>query len=72
VETGCPAAEFKEACAKRGVLVGREFPPLERVHARVSVGTIEEMQQASLVFGEVIGAHRSGAAEPSRVSGGHR
>ena len=70
VETGCPAAEFKEACAKRGVLVGREFPPLEKAHARVSVGTIEEMQQASLVFGEVIGAHRSGAAEASRVSGG--
>jgi len=71
VETGCPAAEFKEACAKRGVLVGREFPPLERTHARVSIGTIEEMQQASLVFGEVIGAHRSGAAEASPVSGGH-
>ena len=71
VETGCPAAEFKEACAKRGVLVGREFPPLEKAHARVSVGTIEEMQQASLVFGEVIGAHRSGAAEASPVSGGH-
>ena len=30
-------------------------------------GTIEEMQQASLVFGEVIGADRSGAAEAARV-----
>jgi hypothetical protein len=29
------------------------------------------MQQASLVFGEVIGAHRSGEAEAARVSGGH-
>jgi len=72
VETGCPAAEFREACARRGVLVGREFPPLDKTHARVSIGTIEEMQQASAVFGEVLGSARSGAAGASRLSGGRR
>jgi histidinol-phosphate aminotransferase len=72
VETGCPAAAFKDACAKRGVRVGREFPPLDRIHARVSVGTIEEMQQASLVFGEVLASSRSAAAATSSVPGERR
>jgi histidinol-phosphate aminotransferase len=72
VETGCPAAEFKEACARRGVLVGRAFPPLDRMHARVSVGTIDEMRQAGLVFADVLGASRSGTTATSGASGGRR
>jgi histidinol-phosphate aminotransferase len=58
VEIGRPAREFKEACAKRGILVGREFPPLEKTWARVSVGTLEEMQRAGPVIAEVLGARR--------------
>jgi histidinol-phosphate aminotransferase len=63
VEIGRPAKEFKEACARRGVLVGREFPPLQNTHARVSIGTLDEMQRAGVVIAEVLGAKRSVPAE---------
>jgi histidinol-phosphate aminotransferase len=69
VETGRPAREFKEACGRRGILVGREFPPLDKTHARVSIGTIEEMQRAGVVIAEVLGASRpvpAAASNPSR------
>jgi histidinol-phosphate aminotransferase len=55
VETGRSAKEFKEACAKRGVMVGRPFAPFEKSHARVSIGTIDEMQRAGVVIAEVLG-----------------
>ena len=58
VETGRSARDFKEACARRGILVGREFPPLEKTHARVSIGTIAEMQRAGVVIAEVLGSSR--------------
>ena len=45
-----PAREFREACAKQGVLVGRDFPPYEKTHCRISIGTMEEMQKAVKVF----------------------
>lgn len=45
--------EFREACRTRGVMVGRPFPPLT-THARISIGTMEEMRQASAVFREVL------------------
>ena len=54
VETGRSAKEFKEACAKRGIMVGRPFPPLETRFARVSIGTIDEMQRAGVVMAEVL------------------
>jgi histidinol-phosphate aminotransferase len=69
VETGRPAKEFKEACARRGILVGREFPPLHKTYARVSIGTIVEMQKAGVVIAEVLGGSRTapaGAANESR------
>ncbi|HEY2946461.1 MAG TPA: aminotransferase class I/II-fold pyridoxal phosphate-dependent enzyme [Vicinamibacteria bacterium] len=69
VDIGRSAREFKEACARRGILVGREFPPLEKTHARVSIGTIDEMQRAGVVIAEVLGTHRpvpAGSANPSR------
>jgi histidinol-phosphate aminotransferase len=68
VETGRSAKEFKEACAKRGLLVGREFPPLEKTHARVSIGTIDEMQRAGVVIAEVLGADRPARASTSSPS----
>ncbi|HEU4995028.1 MAG TPA: aminotransferase class I/II-fold pyridoxal phosphate-dependent enzyme [Gemmatimonadaceae bacterium] len=48
---------FKDACAKHGILVGRAFPPLT-THARVSIGTLDEMKKATDVFRQVL----SGAA----------
>ena len=58
VDIGRPARAFKEDCARRGILVGREFPPLEKTHARVSIGTIDEMQRAGVVIAEVLGGSR--------------
>jgi histidinol-phosphate aminotransferase len=62
VELGRPAKEFKEACAKHKVVVGREFPPLERTHARISLGTMDEMKRAGDVFSSVLGKGRGGNA----------
>jgi histidinol-phosphate/aromatic aminotransferase/cobyric acid decarboxylase-like protein len=42
---GRDAKKFQEACAKEGVAVGRPFPPLD-THARISIGTMDEMQRA--------------------------
>jgi histidinol-phosphate aminotransferase len=54
VETGRPADEFRDACAKQGIMVGRPFPPLEKTHARISLGTMEEMKRATAVFRNVL------------------
>jgi histidinol-phosphate/aromatic aminotransferase/cobyric acid decarboxylase-like protein len=48
------AKEFREACAKQGVMVGRDFPPLEKTHVRISIGTIDEMRKAAAVFRSVL------------------
>jgi histidinol-phosphate aminotransferase len=50
-----PAKEFAQACEKQGILVGREFPPFEKTHSRISIGTIDEMQRAVGVFKNVLG-----------------
>jgi len=49
-----PAAPFREACAAEGVLVGRDFPPYEKTHCRISIGTMAEMQRAVEVFKKVL------------------
>src|SRR5438093_9125673 len=49
-----PAKEFREACAKSNVMVGRDFPPFETTHARISIGTMDEMQKATEVFRNVL------------------
>ena len=54
VDVGRPAKDFRDACAKQGVLVGRDFPPFEKTHVRISVGTMEEMQKATAVFRSVL------------------
>jgi histidinol-phosphate aminotransferase len=56
VELGRPAKEFREACEKYKVKVGRDFPPFENTHARISIGTMDEMRRATEVFREVLGA----------------
>ena len=54
VDVGRPAKDFRDTCAKQGVIVGRDFPPFEKTHARISVGTMEEMQKATAVFRSVL------------------
>ncbi len=54
VDVGRPAKDFREACAKQGVVVGRDFPPFEKTHARISIGTMDEMQKAAAVFRNVL------------------
>jgi len=56
-----PAKPFRDACAQQGVLVGRDFPPYEKTHCRISIGTMEEMQRAVEVFKKVLGPATSSA-----------
>ncbi|MFQ5790427.1 MAG: pyridoxal phosphate-dependent aminotransferase [Acidobacteriota bacterium] len=56
VNIGGPAKEFREACKKYKVMVGRDFPPYEKTHARISIGTMDEMRRATEVFRKVLGA----------------
>jgi len=56
-----PANGFREACLAQGVFVGRDFPPLEKTHARISIGTMAEMQKAVEVFGRVLTTSATGA-----------
>ncbi len=57
-----PAREFREACLKEGVLVGRDFPPYEKTHVRISVGTMDEMQKAVQVFERALAQPAKAAA----------
>ena len=50
VDIGRPAKHFRDACAKQGVMVGRDFPPFEKTHCRISIGTMDEMKKAVDVF----------------------
>jgi histidinol-phosphate aminotransferase len=54
VDIGGPAKAFREACAKSGVMVGRDFPPFEASHCRISIGTMDEMKKAVEVFRGVL------------------
>ncbi len=56
VKTNMPAKQFREGCAKFKVAVGRDFPPYEKTHARISIGTLDEMKRATEVFRQVLGA----------------
>jgi histidinol-phosphate/aromatic aminotransferase/cobyric acid decarboxylase-like protein len=48
------AKAFRDACAESNVMVGRDFPPFEKTHARISIGTMDEMQKATEVFRNVL------------------
>ena len=56
-----PVKGFRDACREQGVLVARDFPPLEKSHVRVSIGTLEEMKRAVDVFGKVLGVKAKAA-----------
>ena len=62
VNIGTPAKAFREACRAKGVMVARDFPPFHQTHARISLGTMEEMQKAVQVFGEVLAKKSTAAA----------
>src|SRR5262245_60883807 len=62
VNIGTPAKAFREACRAKGVMVARDFPPFAQTHARISLGTMEEMQKAVTVFGDVLGKKSTAAA----------
>jgi histidinol-phosphate aminotransferase len=57
-----PAKEFRDACRAQGVLVARDFPPFEKTHCRISIGTMAEMKQAVEVFGKVLAQPSTAAA----------
>jgi histidinol-phosphate aminotransferase len=54
IDLGRPASEFRAACLEQKVRVGRDFPPLEQTHSRISLGTMEEMEKAVQVFRNVL------------------
>ena len=59
------ARGFQEAARKKGVAVGRAFPPMT-TWARISIGTKEEMEKALPVFLEIL----SGPPTPQTSSPG--
>jgi histidinol-phosphate aminotransferase len=62
---------FIDACEKRGVLIGRPFPPLT-TWARITIGTRQEMEKAMPVFMDVLASPPlavAWAAEASPANG---
>lgn len=49
-----PLVPFRAACQARGIMVGRPFPPFS-TYMRLSIGTMNEMRQATAVFAELLG-----------------
>ncbi|MEO8680479.1 MAG: histidinol-phosphate transaminase [Vicinamibacterales bacterium] len=50
-----PAVEFRDGCRAEGIAVGRDFPPMEKTYARISLGRMEDMERAMVVFKKVLG-----------------
>jgi histidinol-phosphate aminotransferase len=50
-----PAVEFRDGCRAMGVAVGRDFPPMEKSYARISLGRMEDMEKAMPIFRQVLG-----------------
>jgi histidinol-phosphate aminotransferase len=61
VDIGRAVKEFREACAKQGVKVARDFPPFEKTHCRISFGTMDEMKKAVAVFDKILGKKAAAA-----------
>jgi histidinol-phosphate aminotransferase len=57
-----PAKDFRDACAKFNVHVGRDFPPYEKAYTRISMGTMDEMKRATEVFRQALGMASTDAA----------
>jgi histidinol-phosphate aminotransferase len=56
-----PASQFRDACAALKVRVGRDFPPYEKTHSRITLGTMDEMRTAVQVFRRVLTASATSA-----------
>ena len=52
-------------------MVGRDFPPFEKTHARISLGTMDEMQKATAVFRNVLRPVTTTAGRRARTAGQH-
>lgn len=61
VNIGRPVKEFRDACARQGVKVARDFPPFEKTHCRISFGTMDEMKKAVAVFDRILGKKAAAA-----------
>ena len=61
VDVQMPVEDFQAGCREHGIRVGRPFPPLW-TYCRISLGTMEQMQKATEVFGEVLGVKAKAAA----------
>jgi histidinol-phosphate aminotransferase len=61
-----PAAAFRDACRTAGVMVGRDFPPYEKTHCRISIGTQQEMERAVGIFRKVLGSTTNTANQGRR------
>ncbi len=48
------APAFRDACLAQKVQVGRDFPPFEKTHTRITLGTMDQMRQAVTVFRSVL------------------
>lgn len=49
-----PASVVRDACRPHNIIVGRDFPPLQHTHCRISLGSMEEMEAAVAVFRKVL------------------
>jgi histidinol-phosphate aminotransferase len=56
-----PAKEFRDACAAQKVSIGRDFPPFEKTHSRITLGSMDEMKQAVDVFKRVLNTRSTSA-----------
>ena len=62
-----PAAAVPRCLPRRqGVMVGRDFPPYEKTHCRISIGTQAEMERAVDVFKKVLGSATNTANQARR------
>lgn len=59
---GRSASEFRDACLANKVRVGRDFPPFEKTHTRITLGTMDEMRQAVAVFRKVLSTTSTSSA----------
>ena len=50
-----PRSSSATVSAPLGVAVGRDFPPMEKSYARISLGRMEDMEKAMPVFKQVLG-----------------
>jgi histidinol-phosphate aminotransferase len=58
-DVGRDSRTLQTACLERGVAIGRQFPPLTN-YARISIGTMDEMQRALPIVRDVLRGNRTG------------